>query len=73
MTYRFVDSLTDSDRQVLEDTYRQAEKPALRRRAHAILLSHQRYTIDQISDILGATRETVSLCVNLSLSQLILR
>lgn len=61
MTYRFVETLSDTDLQVLEDTYRHAEKPALRRRAHAILLNHQGYTIDQISDVLGATRETVSI------------
>jgi transposase len=43
------------------EAYVHAEKPALRRRAHAIVLSHKRYSINQISDILAVTRETVSL------------
>lgn len=58
---RFVSPLTDSDLQALTEAYQRGEKPALRRRAHAIVLSHKGYTINQISDILLATRETVSL------------
>lgn len=60
MKFRFVAALADTDFQALMDTYRHGEKPALRRRAQAIVLSHKGHTIDQISDILGATRETVS-------------
>ncbi len=33
----------------------------MRRRAHAIVLSHQGHTINQICQILSVTRETVSL------------
>ena len=57
MTFRFVPSLSDTDIQ----TYTYGEKPALRRRAHAIVLSHQSHTIDQICKILSVTRETASL------------
>ena len=35
---KFVSPLSDTDLQVLSDAYMQSEKPALRRRAHAILL-----------------------------------
>ncbi len=42
-------------------TYTHGEQPALRRRAHAIVLNHQSHTIDLIGKILSVTRETVSL------------
>ncbi|WP_090731460.1 helix-turn-helix domain-containing protein [Azotobacter beijerinckii] len=58
---KFVSPLSDTDLQALMEDYVHAEKPALRRRAHAIVLSHKRYSINQISDILAVTRETVSL------------
>jgi len=58
---KFVSLLSDTDLQALMEAYVHAEKPALRRRAHAIVLSHKRYSINQISDILAVTRETVSL------------
>ncbi|EHA14452.1 transposase [Halomonas sp. HAL1] len=61
MTFRFVPSLSDTDLQTLMATYTYGVKPALRRRAHAIVLSHQGHTIDQICKILSVTRETVSL------------
>lgn len=58
---KFVSPLSDTDLQALMEAYVHAEKPALRRRAHAIVLSHKGYSINQISDILAVTRETVSL------------
>jgi transposase len=54
-----VSPLSDTDLQVLSDAYIQGEKPALRRRAHAILLSNKGYTINQISDILAVRRGAV--------------
>jgi transposase len=48
----------------LNDVYIQGEKPTLRRRAHAILLSNLGYSIDQISDILAVRRGTVSIWLN---------
>ena len=56
-----VSPLSDTDLQVLSDAYIQGEKPALRRRAHAILLSNKGYTINQISDILAIRRGAVSI------------
>lgn len=58
---KFVSPLSDTDLQVLNDAYMQGEKPALRRRAHAILLSNKGYTINQISDILAVRRGAVSM------------
>lgn len=61
MKFRFVSTLSDADLQALMTLYTYGEKPALRRRAHAIVLSHQGHTINQICKILSVTRETVSL------------
>lgn len=60
MEKRFVAPLTDSDEQALISAYQHGEKRALRRRAHAILLSHQGHTINQISEILQVRRDAVS-------------
>ena len=61
MKFRFVSTLSDADLQALMTTYTYGKKPALRRRAHAIVLSHQGHTINHICKILSVTRETVSL------------
>lgn len=60
MLKRFVAPLTDSEQQTLSSAYHHGEKRALRRRAHAILLSHQGHTINQISQILEVRRDAVS-------------
>lgn len=61
MTIRFVPPLSDTDLKALMATYTHGEKLALRRQIHAIVLSHQGHTINQICKILSVTRETVSL------------
>lgn len=60
MLRRFVAPLTDSEQQMLSSAYHRSEKRALRHRAHAILLSHQGHTINQISQILEVRRDAVS-------------
>ncbi len=60
MARRFVASLTAAEQQTLTSTYHHGEKPALRRRAHAILLSDKGHTINQISEILQVRRDAVS-------------
>jgi len=45
MARRFVSPLTEEEQQALTDAHEYGETRALRRRAHAILLSHQGYTI----------------------------
>jgi len=61
---RFVQPLSDSEIQSLRDVSQHASKPAQRRRAHGILLSHKGYTINQISEILEVRRETVARWLN---------
>ncbi|NOG31886.1 IS630 family transposase [Halomonas sp. TBZ9] len=56
---RFI-SLTPDQQRIVNNAYQYGEKRALRRRAHAILLSHKGHTINQIRDILGVKRDTVS-------------
>lgn len=60
MARRFVAPLTDFEQQTLTSAYQHDEKRTLRRRAHAILLSHQGNTINQISKILQVRRDAVS-------------
>ena len=57
---RFIAPLSDSEQQTLTSAYQDGEKRALRRRAHAILLSHQGHTINKISEILQVRRDAVS-------------
>ena len=61
MTRRFVLPLTEEEQRDLTEAHQYGEKRALRRRAHAILLSEQGYTINQISDILDVRRNTISI------------
>ncbi|MCK0716484.1 IS630 family transposase [Chromohalobacter sarecensis] len=60
MARRFVTPLTDAEQQTLTSAYQHGEKRALRRRAHAILLSGQGHTINQISEVLQVRRDAVS-------------
>ena len=62
---KFVTALSDVELQTLSDAYSYAPQSGFRRRAHAILLSNKGYTINQISDILNAHRETVSIWLTL--------
>lgn len=57
---RFVKSLTEAEKASLMSAYKYSDKAALRRRAHAILLSDQGHTFDQISEILHVYRDAVS-------------
>ena len=56
---RFI-SLTPDQQLIVNDAYQHGAKRALRRRAHAILLSHKGHSINQIRNILGVKRHTVS-------------
>ncbi|WP_277761071.1 helix-turn-helix domain-containing protein [Pseudomonas sp. A34-9] len=61
---KFVSPLSDTDRQILNDVYTRSDKPSLRRRVHAILLSDSGYAIKQISAILTVNQKTVSIWFN---------
>jgi transposase len=56
---RFI-SLTPDQQLIVNDAYQHGAKRALRRRVHATLLSHKGHSINQIRDILGVKRDTVS-------------
>lgn len=60
---RFVSTLSPTDVQALDEAYLHGEKPTLRRRAHAILLSNNEHTINQISKVLCVGRDTVSIWI----------
>ena len=60
MEKRFVVPLTEPEQQTLASAHHHGEKRALRLRAHAILLSDQGHTINQISEVLQVRRDAVS-------------
>lgn len=57
---RFVPPLSEAEVRALSDAREHGEKLALRRRAHAILLSNDDHTINQISEMLAVRRDTVA-------------
>jgi len=61
---RFVDVLTDEDREQLQYLYEHSDSPQIRQRAHSVLLSHSGYSMTDITSILGVSRDTVSRALN---------
>lgn len=61
---KFVLPLDDDQVKVLEDINRNHTTSRVRIRAHAILLSTQRFSIDTIAGILGVKRDTVSIWID---------
>ena len=57
---KFVSGLSDSDIVALEQQRCDGKNHRVRQRAHAVLLSSRGYTLEQLADILGADRDTVS-------------
>jgi transposase len=62
---RFVNKLSEEAKQQLETSYHDHTDFALRRRAHAILLSDRGFTISQLQDIFAVDRDTVSAWLDL--------
>jgi hypothetical protein len=60
MPNKFVGNLADTDYQKLLENYQTSDNFRLRTRSHAILLSFQRHSIDEIASICGVHRNTVS-------------
>ena len=56
---RFIQRLTDEEYQSLQSLYADANSSRVRQRAHIVLLSYQRHSIDQIAAIVGVSRDTV--------------
>src|SRR5215470_1533183 len=58
---KFVKPLTSEQREQLKEIMKSSEPQRKRMRAHAVLLSERRYSIDQIADIYQVDRDRVSL------------
>lgn len=61
---KFVETLTDEEKQMLVHLKDHGETPRIRRRAHAILLSAGGRSIDEIVDIFESNRVTVTSWLN---------
>lgn len=59
---RFVRSLTTAETRRIEQLFRSAAKPRVRRRANTIRLSSLGYTVGEIAEVTGCTRQTVRNC-----------
>src|SRR5215210_7692421 len=57
---KFVENLTDSDYQKLTENYQKGDNFRVRNRSQAILLSNEKYSIDDIAAICRVHRNTVS-------------
>jgi len=57
---KFVRSLTEEQREQLKEVMKSQSPQRTRMRAHAILLSERRYSIDQIADSYQVDRDRVS-------------
>jgi transposase len=58
---RFVQPLSEEDKEILQYLRDKGETPRIRRRAHAILLSNEGYSVNEIAQIFDSNRETVCL------------
>ena len=57
---KFVRTLSDKEHNQLLENHQTSEKYRIRNRSQAILLSSERFSIDQIAEICRADRDTVS-------------
>jgi len=57
---KFIKTLSDTDYHKLVENYQTSAKFRVRNRSHAILLSFQKYSIDEIADICQVHRTAVS-------------
>ncbi len=57
---KFIKTLVDKDYHKLVENYQTATNFRVRNRSHAILLSFQKYSIDEIASICGVHRNAVS-------------
>lgn len=60
MPNKFITNLSEQDHAKLFECYQTSENFRVRNRAHAIVLSFQRYSIDEIAAICGVHRTAVS-------------
>jgi len=62
--YKYVSNLSDEDIDFLENLMNDGDSSRIRRRAHTILLSFRRFSVDMISKIYEIQRDTVSKCID---------
>lgn len=60
---KFIKTLSEIDCNQLLENYQTGNKFRLRNRSHAILLSFQKYSIDEIAEICGVHRTTVGIWI----------
>ena len=60
MPNKFIETLSDDDHSKLVESYQSSSSFRVRTRAHAVLLSYEKYPIDEIAAICRAHRNTVS-------------
>lgn len=58
---KFISPLAEAAREQLSKIYTTHPDPKLRRRVHAVLLSDQGHTLNQLQGILQADRDTISI------------
>jgi transposase len=61
--FRFVRELSEAEQRQLEDAYRSHPDFAVRRRAHAVLLSGKGCHVGQLQDLFDVDRDTASLWI----------
>ncbi len=64
MPHKFVETLSDKDYHKLVENYQTSANFRVRNRSHAILLSFQKYPMDEIAEICGVHRNAVSRWLN---------
>jgi transposase len=63
MPNKFIETLSETDYHQLLENYQTSNNFRLRNRSHAILLSFQKYPIDEIANICGVHRTTVGIWI----------
>ena len=56
---RFIENLTEKEHRSLTKGYKTGESPIYQRRCHCILLSAQRYTVNDLSSLFGVSINTI--------------
>jgi transposase len=64
MPHKFIKTLSDTEYSQLLENYQTSDNFGLRRRSHAILLSFQKYPIDEIANICQVHRTTVGIWID---------
>ena len=62
LPHRFVRPLTRAETRRIEELFKTAPQPRVRRRANAVRLSSLGYTVSEIAEVIGCTWQTVRNC-----------